>query len=192
MAPVALRIEIAEVELFLAPQAYGGGGASDLAGDERLAAQRAFMVEQDPVGGVHSIGLPVIDHDPVGIELRGGIGRSRIERSAFALRHFLDQAVEFRRRGLVEAAGFLHSEDSDGLQQPKRSKRVRIGSIFGRLEAHHHMALRGEIVDLGRTHFLHDPDQVGGIGEIAIMEMEARMFDMRVFVKMLDAARVER
>lgn len=45
MAPVALGVEIAEVELVLPGELDGGGGAGDFASDEGLAAQRAFMVE---------------------------------------------------------------------------------------------------------------------------------------------------
>ena len=36
------------------------------------------------------------------------------------------------------------------------------------------MALGGEVIDFGRLYFLHDADEVGGIGEIAIMQKKAR------------------
>ena len=45
MAPVALGIEIAEKQLLLAAELYRRCGARNLARHERLAAQRAFVVE---------------------------------------------------------------------------------------------------------------------------------------------------
>src|SRR3546814_10102668 len=80
MAPVALGVEISEIELVLQPLSDRGRGACDLAGHERLAADRRFMVEQDAVRGMHAIGFAIVDDDPVGIEFRRGIGRARVER----------------------------------------------------------------------------------------------------------------
>jgi hypothetical protein len=46
------------------------------------------------------------------------------------------------------------------LQQPQRAYSIGIGGVLGRLEADLHVALCGEIVDLGRLHLLDDADQV--------------------------------
>ena len=158
---------------FCVPQFDGGDGAGDLARHEGLAAQRAFMVEQDAVRRMHAIGFAVIDRDPVGIKLGGGIRPARIEGRRLALRHLLHLAVKFRRRGLVEARLLLQPQDADGLQQAQRADAIGIGGIFGRLEADLHMALRGEVVDLVGLRFLHQADQVGGIGHVAVMQEEA-------------------
>ena len=64
-------------------------------------------------------------------------------------------------------------EDADRFQQAQRAERVGVGGVFRRLEAHLHMALGGEIVDLVGLGFLHEADQVGGIGQVAIMQEEA-------------------
>ena len=54
------------------------------------------------------------------------------------------------------------------------------------------MALRRKIVDLGRLRFLHDADEIGRIGHIAVMQEEVRALDMRVGINVIDARRVER
>jgi hypothetical protein len=53
------------------------------------------------------------------------------------------------------------------------------------------MALGGEVVDLVRPGFLHDPDEVRGIRHVAVMQRQARIGDVRVFVDVLDPARIK-
>ena len=54
------------------------------------------------------------------------------------------------------------------------------------------MALGGEIVDLGRPDLLHQPDQIGRVGHVAIVHQERHISDVRVLVEMIDARGVER
>jgi len=67
MTPVALGLEIAEIERLFEPGLDSGDSAGDLAGDKSLAADRALMVEQDSVRGVDAIGLAVVHRDPVAV-----------------------------------------------------------------------------------------------------------------------------
>ncbi len=169
-----------------------GDRARDLAGDERLAAQRALVIEQDAVGGVDAIRLAVIDRDPIGIQLGRGVGAARIERRRFALRHFLHQPVKLGGRRLVEAGNAFPPEDADRLEQPQRADPVGVGGIFRRLETDLDMALRGEVVDLIGLGLLHQTDQVGRVGQIAMMQEKAGRTAVRILVQMVDAAGVER
>ena len=89
MAPVALGVEIADIELALPLGLDRGDRARDFARDEGLAADRALMIEQDAVGGVNAVGLAVIHRDPVGIELGRGVGTARRERRRLGLRRSL-------------------------------------------------------------------------------------------------------
>ena len=57
---------------------------------------------------------------------------------------------------------------------------------------HLHMALRGEIVDLVGLHLLHDADQVGGVGQVAVVQDEADVPLVRILIEMVDALGVER
>ena len=58
------------------------------------------------------------------------------------------------------------------------------------------MALSAEVVDLIRLHLLNDPDQVGDVGEVALVESEAwglplRTRIVRVLVKVIDSGGIE-
>ena len=86
MAPIALRVEIAEIELVLAAELDRRRGAGDLARDEGFAAQRALVVEEYPVGRVDAVRLAIIDDDPIGVEFGRRIGRARVEWGCFRLR----------------------------------------------------------------------------------------------------------
>src|SRR5262245_29585035 len=95
MSPIAPRIEIAEIEMRLLAFRYGGYGTRDLARHECLAASRPLMVEQDSVGGMKSISVPVVHGDPIGVKLRRGVWTARLEGRCLALWRFLRHAVEF-------------------------------------------------------------------------------------------------
>src|ERR1700730_1665504 len=79
MTPVAPGIKVADVEPLLQTNRDGCDRTRDLARDERLAAQRALVIEQDTVRGVIAVSLAIVDGDPVGIKLRGPIGAARIK-----------------------------------------------------------------------------------------------------------------
>jgi hypothetical protein len=81
VAPVALGVEVAEVEGVLQAEFDAREGAGDLASDEGLATGRGFVVEQDAVAGVDTVGLTVVDGDPVGVELGDRVGAARVEGS---------------------------------------------------------------------------------------------------------------
>ena len=53
------------------------------------------------------------------------------------------------------------------------------------------MALGAEVIDLIRLHLLDDPDQVGAVGEVAVMEHQARITLVRILIQMIDPAGVE-
>src|SRR5690606_36402063 len=64
--------------------------------------------------------------------------------------------------------------------------------IYGALEAHRHVGLRGEVVDLVGLHFLDDAGQVGGISEIAVLQDEILVLDVRVLIDVVHPLGVER
>jgi hypothetical protein len=74
MAPVALGLEIAEIDRILESGLDAGDAARDLARHESFAADRTLMVEQDAVRGKHAVGLAVVHRDPVAVELGDAIG----------------------------------------------------------------------------------------------------------------------
>ena len=52
------------------------------------------------------------------------------------------------------------------------------------------MAL-AEVVDLIRLHLLDDPNQIGAVGEVAVMKHQARVTFVGILVEMIDPAGVE-
>src|SRR5258708_12655057 len=93
MAPIALGTEIAEMNAFLKTKLDAGKRARNLSGNECLAAEWRFMVEQDSVACVHSVGFAIVDGAPIRVQLGDGVGRSRIKRCCLLLRRLLPQAV---------------------------------------------------------------------------------------------------
>ncbi len=69
---------------------------------------------------------------------------------------------------------------------------VGVGGVLGGLEADLDVALGREVVDLVGLGLLHEADQVGGIGQVAVVQEEARLVLVRVDVEMVDAGGVER
>jgi hypothetical protein len=53
------------------------------------------------------------------------------------------------------------------------------------------MALRGQVVDLVGLDLLHDADQVGAVGHVAVVQDEVPVVDMRILVQVVDARGVE-
>ena len=94
MAPVALGIEVPEVEAVGQAQLNLRHGTGNFPRDEGLAAQRAFVVEQDAVGGVHPVGFAVVFDNPESVQFRDAVGAARIKGRGFALGRFLHQTVQ--------------------------------------------------------------------------------------------------
>ncbi len=53
------------------------------------------------------------------------------------------------------------------------------------------MTLGSKVVDLIRLHLLDDPDQVGTVGEVAVVKNKARIALVRVLVEVIDPGGVE-
>ena len=104
MPPIAEGVHVAQIQAFLKALRDIRDTACDFAGDEGFATAWGFVVEEDAVASVHAIGLAVVDRDPVRVEFGHRVGGPWVERSGFLLRDFLDQPVELRRGGLVEAS----------------------------------------------------------------------------------------
>jgi len=54
-----------------------------------------------------------------------------------------------------------------------------------------YMTLGGQVIDLIRLYLLYDPEQVGCIGKITIMQDEFLVFNMRILIEMIYPTSVE-
>lgn len=67
---------------------------------------------------------------------------------------------------LLEAAG------ADGVEETERPERVDIAGVFGHLERYLDVRLSTKVVDLCRLNLCDDIDEIGGICQITIMQLE--------------------
>ena len=160
IAPVALGIEVPEEKRLLFPFANVSGCPGDLPGDKGFSSAGRLVIEKDPIRGMKVVGLPVIHHGPVGIEFRDSVRGSRIKGRRLALRHFLDLAVEFTGRGLVEPDLALEPDLLDRIQEAKSADGIDLGGVFGYFEGNLDVALRSEVVDFVGSDFLEKAVQV--------------------------------
>jgi len=49
-----------------------------------------------------------------------------------------------------------------------------------------------QVIDFVRLHLLDDADQIGGVGEVAVVEDEVAVFHVRVLVEVVDTVGVEK
>ena len=189
--PVALRVDVAHVEPLLQPLLDARNSARHLARHERRAATRRLVVEEDAVAQVHAVRLAVVDYDPVGVLLGHRVRRTRVEGSRLALRHLLHEAVQLARRGLVEARLLRQTSAANRIQHAQHSDAVAVGGILGHLERDLDVALGAQVVQLVRPHLGDDLKEVGGVGQVAVVQEELGVVHVRVLVQVLDAARVE-
>ena len=82
---------------------------------------------------------------------------------------------------------FDEAADPDGLEQPQCAERVGIRRVLGRLERYGDMALRRKVVDLLRSDFLHDADEVRRVGQVAVVQDHAPVGLVRIAVQVIDA-----
>src|SRR5262249_42419098 len=86
-------IQIPKKECLLSTELNSSDRTADFSSDKSLATDRAFMIEQDSIRSMKAVGLAVIYRDPIGIQFRGCIWRSRVKRCGLALGSFLHVAV---------------------------------------------------------------------------------------------------
>jgi len=126
------------------------------------------VIEEKAVAGLYAVSLAVVHHDPVAIYLGHRVGATRIEGRGLLLRDLLHQAVELAGTGLVDTGSAGEAQHPQGLQDAQGTEGIAISGVFRGLEAHRHMTLGTEVANLIKVHLLDNPDQVGGIGEIAV------------------------
>jgi len=59
-APVAFRVQVAKVQLFVEAMADARGGPGDLARDERDVTSGRLVVEEDSATNEHTVGLAIV------------------------------------------------------------------------------------------------------------------------------------
>lgn len=134
MSPVTPCVEVTEVETVLLTEDNICRGPRNFTGDKGPSSSRALVVKQDTVAGIHAIGLPVVDGDPVCVQLGDTIGGTGIERGSLGLWSFDDLPVQLGGGGLVETDMFFESTRTDGIEETESTETIDVTSVFGHLE----------------------------------------------------------
>jgi hypothetical protein len=96
------------------------------------------------------------------------------------------------RRCWPDRSGFSgEAEHPHSFQDAQGAERDAVRRVFRRLKANRHVALGAQVVDLIGLHLLDDPDQVGAVCEVTVVEHQARIALMRVLVEVIDPGGVE-
>ena len=93
MSPIAPGIEVTEVKTLLLAKGDIRRSPGNLTGDEGPSSSRALVVEQYTVTSIHAVRFPVVDGDPVSVELCDTVGRTRVEWGSFGLWSLNDLSI---------------------------------------------------------------------------------------------------
>ena len=134
VSPITPGVEVTEIETVLFAKGYVCSSPGNFTGDECPSPPRALVVKQDTVAGIHAIGLPVVDGDPVCVQLGDAIGRAGIERGSLRLWSLNNLPVQLGGGCLIETDVFLESTRTDGIEETKSAETIDVTSVFGHLE----------------------------------------------------------
>ena len=171
MAPIAPGIKISEIEFFLQTELDSAQCARDLARDECFAPSRRFVIEENSVADEEIVRLPLVDGVPMGCHFAHGIRAARVEGRLFVLR-WRRGPEHFRGSSLVKSrlsSGFTRIV-TKRFQQAQRACRHDVRSILRLIEAHAHVGLRTEIVDLVGLDLVDQTTEVSGVCQVAVVQ----------------------
>ena len=189
VAPVALGVEIADVQPVLVTVPNPCRRQRDLAGDEVLAPARRLVVEQDTVDREQPVGLPVVPGKMERKDLGSRVRAPRIKWRGLVLRGLEDLAEHLRGRRLVEAR--IQTQASDRLQDPHRAHGVDIDGVLGNLERHLDVRLRRQVVDLLGLKLLQHAVQRGPVLEIAVHQVKTGVVGVGELMQMIDTSALQ-
>jgi len=67
-------------------QRYLSDSSGDFSCDKIFSSPWRLMIEENPIAGVHVVGFPIVNDDPVTVKFCASIWRTRIEGRLFVLR----------------------------------------------------------------------------------------------------------
>src|SRR6266446_4592270 len=188
IAPVSPRVQIAEIESILPAGKNSSNTTSNLARDERFAAPRALVIEQNAVGGVEMIALAVNPRHPMRVNFCRGVGTARLKSRRFALRR-RSGAKHFRARRLVKTG--LRAAAANRFEKPHRAEAGDVAGVFGNIEADFDVALRREMVKLVRRKTVNQIQYPFRAGQVAVMEEQFRSRLIGILINVIDARSIE-
>mmetsp|Transcript_11082 Transcript_11082/g.17785 ORF Transcript_11082/g.17785 Transcript_11082/m.17785 type:complete len:277 (-) Transcript_11082:110-940(-) len=191
VTPIAFCVEVSKIQGLVETGHNPGNTGGDLSCDKRTSPTRRFVVEQNSVRQVHTVRFAIVDQNPIGVLLGHSIRRTRIERSLFGLRDFLDLSVKFTGGSLVEPNLLFQSGSSNGIQHAQNTHTICIGRVFGHIKGHLDVTHGTQIVNFGGFDAGNDSNQIGSIAQITVMQVHFDACFMAISVNVVDTTRVE-
>ena len=171
-APVAMRVEVSEPQLFSEAELDARNAVGDLARHELLPSTGRLVVEPDSAARVQSVRLAIVHGDPMAVDLRDAVGAARIERRLFGLRRLDGVAEHLRTRRLIEANRGI--DLADRFEHARHAQRGELAGEHRLPPRRRNERLRGEIVDLVGRNVGHDRGNRTLIEQVARDEFRRR------------------
>ena len=133
--------------------------------------------------------LSVVHCHPMRIQLGCGIRAAGIKWCGLTLHGLLNETVHFAGRGLIKASLFVGH--SNGLQHIQSAHTRDLCGQDGLVPRSAHKALRAQVVHLIGLHFLQNAREVGRVSQVAVVQLEAGVVNVRVLVNVVNALGVE-
>src|SRR4029077_10916221 len=190
ISPIAFCVQVAEEQFLLHALLNGGDSARNFAADESFATTRAFMVEQNAIARAKTVALPIVNGGPIRENLCHAIRTPRPEGRFLSLRRLLGLAEHFAARRLVKAR--TQSGFADCFQNANRADASDVGSVLRNIEAHAHVALRAQMIDLVRLQFVKKLHKIHRVAEVAVMQKQSYIVYVWISVEMVNSGGVER
>ena len=128
------------------------------------------MVEEDPRRGVEVVALPVVDGDPVAVDLGHAVRAARVERRRLALGNLLHLAEHLRGAGLVEAD--VGVDEANRIEHAGDPEGGRLAGEHRLAEAGLDERLRRQVVDLGGPVVPQDVDERDLVEQVARHQLQ--------------------
>ena len=146
------------------------------------------MVEENAAGSMESVTFPIVDGDVVAKDLGTSVGTARVKGRGLALRR-RGTAEHLAGRGLVEAA--LDAGVPHGFQEAERAGSDDVGGKLGNLKTDLDVALGAEVVDLVGAEIVEEGGERTAVGEVGVMEEEARAGLVDVLIDVVEPVGVQ-
>src|ERR1039458_6100487 len=137
---------------------------------------------------VEPITLPVVHGDVVAKDLGTSVGTARVKGRGLALGR-RGAAEHLARRRLVEAA--LDTGAPGGFQEAECADGDDVGGKLGDLETYLDVALGPEVVDLVGTQVVEQRGERTAVGEVGVVEEEARSGLVDVLIDVVEPVGVQ-
>jgi hypothetical protein len=157
IAPVALRVEIAERQMIGQTELDPRHAIGHFARHELQPAAWRLVVEQDAGDREHVVAFAVVHRDVVAEHLRHAVRAARIERRQLGLRHLAYAPVHLARRRLVDAD--VEIDLTHRLEEARHTHRVVFAGQQRLVPRCGHERHRRQVVQLVGPHVLNDAHQ---------------------------------